>query len=207
MRLGILGGTFDPPHWGHLRLAEAACRQLQLGRVLWVVTADPPHKHGQAISPVQDRLDMVLAAIVGQEAYELSRVEIDRPGPHWAADTVALLAEQNPGAELVYLMGGDSLRDLPRWVRPQAFLAHCTLGVLRRPGDAIDLAALERQLPGLRAKVEFVQAPPLDIASHEIRRRARDQLTLEGLVPDLVAGIIRARHLYSVEPEVQGDGL
>ena len=132
MRLGIFGGTFDPPHFGHLRLAEAASRQLHLDRVLWVLTADPPHKHGQAISAVQDRLDMVLAAIGDQPAYALSRVEIDRPGPHWAADTVALLARHYPAAQLVYLMGGDSLRDLPRWVRPQAFLAYCSLGEIGR---------------------------------------------------------------------------
>jgi nicotinate-nucleotide adenylyltransferase len=201
MRLGIFGGTFDPPHFGHLHLAEAASRQLGLDRVLWMLTADPPHKHGQSISGVQDRLDMVLAAIAGQPAYELSRVEIDRPGPHWAADTVAFLAQRCPGAELVYLMGGDSLRDLPRWVRPQAFLARCSLGVLRRPGDAIDLPALERTLPGLTAKVEFIQSPPLAIASHEIRRRARAQLALEGLVPEPVGRIIQARHLYGVESE------
>ncbi len=203
MRLGIFGGTFDPPHCGHLHLAEAARSQLRLDRVLWVLTADPPHKQGQAISPVQDRLDMVLAAIAGRPAYELSRAEIDRPGPHWSADTVALLAEQHPGAELVYLMGGDSLHDLPRWVRPQAFLARCSLGVLRRPGDAIDLPALERTLPGLTAKVEFIQSPPLAIASHEIRRRARARLSLEGLVPEPVARIIEARQLYGVEPEPQ----
>jgi nicotinate-nucleotide adenylyltransferase len=166
-----------------------------------VLTANPPHKHGQVISGVPDRLDMVLAAIAGQPAYELSRVEIDRPGPHWAADTVVLLAQQYPGAELVYLMGGDSLHDLPRWVRPHEFLARCSLGVLRRPGDAIDLVALERALPGLTAKVEFVQAPPLAIASHEIRRLARARQLLAGLVPEAVARIILARRLYSAAAE------
>jgi nicotinate-nucleotide adenylyltransferase len=202
MRLGIFGGTFDPPHWGHLHLAEAASRQLRLDRVLWVLTADPPHKQGQVISAVADRLEMVLAAIAGEPAYELSRLELDRPGPHWAADTVALLAQLYPGAKLVYLMGGDSLHDLPRWVRPQALLAHCSLGVLRRPGDAIDLPALERALPGLAAKVEFVQAPPLTLASHEIRRRAAEGQPLEGVVPEAVARLIRARGLYAAPPDV-----
>ena len=203
MRLGIFGGTFDPPHRGHLRLAEAASRQLGLDRVLWVLTADPPHKQGQALSAVQDRLDMVLATIAGHPTYELSRVEVDRPGPHWAADTVALLAQQYPEAQLVYLMGGDSLRDLPGWVRPRDFLAHCSLGVMRRPGDAIDLPALERQLPGLTAKVEFVQSPPLAIASHEIRRRAREQLALKSLVPAAVARIIQTRRLYAAASDPQ----
>ena len=201
MRLGVFGGTFDPPHWGHLRLAEAAQRQLRLDQVLWVLTADPPHKHGRVISAVADRLAMVQAAIAGQPAYVLSRVEIDRPGPHLAADTVALLAQHYPAAQLVYLMGGDSLRDLPRWVRPQDFLAHCSLGVLRRPGDAIDVAALEAALPGLVAKLEFVEAPLLDIASHEIRRRAREPQALADLVPEAVARIIQARRLYGAESE------
>lgn len=199
MRLGIFGGTFDPPHFGHLRLAEAARVQLGLDKVLWVLTADPPHKHGQTLSPVADRLALVLAAIADEPAYELSRVDLDRPGPHWAAETVALLARQLPGDQLVYLMGGDSLRDLPKWIRPAEFLAHCSLGVLRRPGDAIDLAALERVLPGLTAKVEFIQSPPLAIASHEIRRQVQAGLPLDNLTPPAVAQIIRERRLYSEE--------
>jgi nicotinate-nucleotide adenylyltransferase len=199
MRLGIFGGTFDPPHFGHLRLAEAARAQLKLDQVWWVLTADPPHKHGLPLSPVADRLAMVEQAIAREPAYALSRVDIDRPGPHLAADTVALLARQLPNAQLVYLMGGDSLRDLPKWIRPEAFLAHCSLGVLRRPGDAIDLAALERRLPGLTAKVEFIQAPPLDVASHEIRRRVRAGLSLDPFVPAAVAQIIQERRLYAKE--------
>jgi nicotinate-nucleotide adenylyltransferase len=196
MRLGILGGTFDPPHNGHLRLAQAAREQLRLDKVLWVLTADPPHKQGQVISPIADRLALVQAALAGEPACELSRVDIDRPGPHWAADTVRLLARQYPGAQLIYLMGGDSLRDLPTWGRPLEFLAHCSLGVLRRPGDAIDLAELERVLPGVSAKVAFVDAPPLDIASNEIRARIRAGEPLADLVPEAVAHIIIERGLY-----------
>ncbi len=196
MRLGIFGGTFDPPHLGHLRLAQAARRQLQLDKVLWVLTATPPHKQGQPLAPVADRLALVEAAIAGEPAYALSRVDIDRPGPHLAADTVALLAGQFPGDQLVYLVGGDSLHDLPRWVRPADLLTHCTLGVLRRPGDAVELAALERVLPGLTPKVRFIDFPPVDIASHAIRSRVRAGLPLAGLVPEAVAAQIAARRLY-----------
>lgn len=195
-RLGVFGGTFDPPHLGHLRLAQAARAQLRLDRVLWVLTPDPPHKLGQRLSPAADRLALVQAALTDEPAFELSRVDLDRPGPHWAADTVRLLAEAYPGAELVYLMGGDSLRDLPRWGRPLEFLSYCTLGVLRRPGAVIDLAALEAVLPGLTAKVAFVDAPPLTIASHVLRERARIGATLAGLVPEAVARLIQARGLY-----------
>jgi nicotinate-nucleotide adenylyltransferase len=164
--------------------------------VLWVLTPDPPHKQGQAISPAADRLALVQAAIASEPAYALSRVDLDRPGPHWAADTVRLLAAQFPDDHLVYLMGGDSLSDLPRWGRPLEFLSFCSLGVLRRPGAAIDLAALEAILPGLAAKVEFVDLPPLDIASHEIRRRVRAHEPLAGLVPEAVARLIAERGLY-----------
>ncbi len=196
MKIGVLGGTFDPPHFGHLRLAEAAQAQLRLGEVLWVVTADPPHKQGSPLSPVADRLAMVEAMIAEQPGYIISRVDIDRPGPHWAADTVRLLAGEFPGDELIYLMGGDSLRDLPTWGRPLEFLSYCSLGVLRRPGDAIDLPALEQKLPGLTAKVAFVEAPPLIISSNEIRRRLQNGETIADLVPEAVTRIIHKRRLY-----------
>jgi nicotinate-nucleotide adenylyltransferase len=196
MRLGLLGGTFDPPHNGHILLAQAARKQLRLDEVLWVVTADPPHKQDNEISPVADRLDLVKAAIAGEPAFRLSRVDVDRPGPHWAADTVALVRAAYPGADLVYLMGGDSLRDLPTWGRPREFLAGCTLGVLRRPGDDFDLAGLERVLPGLTRRVTFIDVPPLEIASHTIRRRVRAGEAIDDLVPPAVADLIAARRLY-----------
>ena len=199
MRLGLFGGTFDPPHYGHLGLAQAARQQLRLDKVLWILTADPPHKQGNPISPIADRLAMVLAMLADLPSDELSRVDIDRPGPHYSVDTVALLAQHFPAAELIFIMGGDSLRDLPTWHRPLDFLKVCSLGVLRRPGDSIDstlLARLEDALPGLSAKVAFVEAPPLDIASNELRQRVRAGVSLAGLVPEAVAAIIRERNLY-----------
>lgn len=207
MRLGLFGGTFDPPHYGHLRLAQAARQQLGLDRVLWIVTADPPHKQGAPISPISDRLQMVLAMLADSPQDEVSRVDVDRPGPHYSADTVALLARQFPGAALVFLMGGDSLRDLPTWHRPLDLLKQCSLGVLRRPGDSVDaalLAQLEHQLPGLAAKVAFVEAPPLNLASHAIRRRVRAGQPLTGLVPEAVAAHIQRHNLYQ-EAEDAGE--
>jgi nicotinate-nucleotide adenylyltransferase len=200
MRLGLFGGTFDPPHNGHLLLARAACAQLRLDRVLWVVTADPPHKQEVDISLVADRLDLVAAAIASEPRFVISRVDIDRPGPHWAADTVAIIAAQHPGADLVYLMGSDSLRDLPTWGRPREFLACCTLGVLRRPGDEVDLAALEQILPGVTARTTFVAVPPIDISSSAIRRRVRAGQAIDNLVPPAVAALVAARNLYRQRP-------
>lgn len=177
MRIGIFGGTFDPPHLGHLILAMEACGQLKLDRLLWVLTPAPPHKQTQPVTSIETRIQLVLAAIENDSEFQLSLVEIGRPAPQYAIDTVRQLRVQNPGAELYYLMGGDSLRDLPEWHAPQELVDECDgLGVMRRPDDAVDLTELERQLPGLTAKVAFVDAPLLEISSRQVRQRiARDE--------------------------------
>ncbi len=197
MRIGIFGGTFDPPHLGHLILAAEARYQLDLARLLWTLTAHPPHKQDRTITPLQHRLDMVNAALADEPAFELSRVEIDRPGPHYALDTVRLLQAQYPQAELFYLMGGDSLQSLPTWHRPQEFLDAChILGVMRRPGDTIGLTALESVLPGIGEKVQFVDTPLLEIASHQIRRRIAQRRPFRHYLPPSVHQIIHQRSLY-----------
>jgi nicotinate-nucleotide adenylyltransferase len=196
-RFGVFGGTFDPPHLGHLILAAEAQSQLELERVLFVLTADPPHKRGRQLTPVADRLAMVAAAIKSQDIFELSRVEIDRPGPHYAADTMKLLAKEHGGKGLVYLIGGDSLRDLPNWNRPQEFITACSgIGVMRRPRTRIDLDDLERSLPGLTAKLEFVDAPLLEISSSEIRERVRNGGHYRFYLPGAVFEFIREQGLY-----------
>ncbi|MCL5428401.1 MAG: nicotinate-nucleotide adenylyltransferase [Chloroflexi bacterium] len=198
-RIGVFGGSFDPPHLGHLILAAEAQAQLGLEKVLFVLTADPPHKRDRQLTLIDDRLAMVEAAIKGQNIFELSRIDIDRPGPHYALDTMQLLAKEYPGKELVYLFGGDSLRDLPEWHRPQDFLAACAaLGVMRRPLTRIDLDDLERALPGLsaKAKLEFVDAPLLEISSSEIRERVRDGGHYRFYLLGSVYEMIRQRGLY-----------
>jgi nicotinate-nucleotide adenylyltransferase len=195
--IGIFGGTFDPPHLGHLILAAEARTQLGLDRLLWVLTPDPPHKQDQPIAPPEHRLAMLKLAIADDPSFELSVVEMDRPGPHYALDMVKILADQNPGAELVYLMGGDSLRDLPTWYRSADFVSAChAIGVMRRPGNSIDLYALEKTLPGLTAKVRFVDAPLLDIAAHEIRARAAEGRPFRYFLPSGVYTYIVEHNLY-----------
>lgn len=175
-RLGVFGGTFDPPHLGHLILAAEACSKLELERLLWVLTPDPPHKLDRKITPLEHRLAMVTLAIQDTPAFELSRVEIDRPGPHYMVDTLGLLMKAHPSAELVLLIGGDSLSDLPTWQRPAELVSVChEIGVIRRPGDYPYLAELEEQIPGLLAKIRFVDAPLLEIASRQIRGRVREK--------------------------------
>lgn len=202
MLLALFGGTFDPPHLGHLALCRAALHSLGLDRLLWVLTPNPPHKRGRRITPLPHRLAMVELALHG-EPFELSRVDIERPAPHYAHDTVKILAAQNPGADLLYLMGSDSLNDLPTWRRPADLLSALRyIGVMRRPGEAPDLPALEQILPGLTAKVRFVEAPPVNISASEVRARVRRGQAYEHLVPPGVAQYIREHGLY-ISPKPQ----
>jgi len=196
-RIGLFGGTFDPPHIGHLILASEAQYQLELTRLLWTLTPEPPHKQDQPITPVEHRLAMVNLAIADNPAFELSRVELDRPGPHYTLDTINLVAEQNPQAEIVPVIGGDSLHDLPTWHRPKELLyaAHW-IGVMRRPGESTNLEALERELPGISSKVHYVDAPLLEIASREIRSRIADGRPFRYYLPDPVYHYINQHHLY-----------
>lgn len=197
MRLGVFGGTFDPPHLGHLVLAAEALEQLELERILWLLTPTPPHKPGLPISPVERRLEMVQAAIRGNPRFEISRVDIDRPPPHYALDSMRLLRRQYPEAELYYLMGGDSLEDLPTWHEPIQFVAACDcLGVMLRPGTQIDIDELGRKIPGIGEKVCFVGTPLLEISASDIRKRVSQGRHYRYFVPEGVYQMIEAHHLY-----------
>lgn len=197
MRYGIFGGTFDPPHIGHLILAAEACSQFALDRVLWVLTPTPPHKTDRIISPLEERLEMLPAAIGDDPLFEVCRVDIDRPPPHYAVDTVNLLRQLYPGIVLIYLMGGDSLADLPTWHSPESFLAACDgLGVMLRPGRRVDIDALEKQLPGVRAKVQILQAPLVEISSSQLRQRIKQGLPYRYFLPPAVYHLIREKGFY-----------
>ena len=197
-RIGIFGGTFDPPHLGHLILASEARTQLQLTRLLWALTSVPPHKLDLQISPLEDRLAMLKLALKDDPDFELSIVDIDRPGPHYTLDTLNLIGKQNPNAKLILLIGGDSLHDLPTWHLPGKIIASChQIGVIRRPGDSIDLSTLENQIPGITDKIQFVDAPLLEIASREIRQRVRKGLPFRYYLLPSVYEYIVAHKLYS----------
>lgn len=200
MRIGVFGGTFDPPHVGHLILASEALDQLGLDRLLWVLTPHSPLKQGWKITPVEMRLELLRAALADNPAFEISMVDIERPGPHYTRDTVSILQQQNPAAQLVYLMGGDSLHDLPDWYEPQEFVASCpAFGVMRRPGDAVDLTVLEQQLPGLSAKLQWISAPLLEISARQIRQRVLEGRAFRYYLPPSVYRLIQAKKLYRSE--------
>ena len=196
-RLGIFGGTFDPPHLAHLILAAEAYHQLALDRLLWVLTPSPPHKPGRRITPVEQRIPMLQAAIAGSPQFELSRVDIERQPPHYALDTVRLLRECHPQAELIYLMGGDSLHDLHTWHKAGEFVAACDfLGVMRRPQDALDLESVEAKIPGIGAKLQFIDAPRLEISASDIRERIAEGRPFRYFLPPEVYAYIQAQQLY-----------
>ncbi len=196
--VGIFGGTFDPPHLGHLILAEACADALALSRVLWVPAADPPHKQDVAMTPARHRVKMVKAAIAGNPRFALSRVDVDRPGPHYSADMVDIIAEQHRDAPLYFLMGGDSLRDLPNWHEPARLLARCALGVIRRPGDdlASVLPSLHEKISDLKDNVYLIEAPLVEIAGSEIRRRVGVGESVRYRVLDAVRVYIEQENLY-----------
>jgi len=197
LRLGVFGGTFDPPHLGHLVLAAEAADQLSLERILWVITPDPPHKLGRPISPLTVRMPLLEAALAADPRFCISRVDVDRPGPQYAVDTLRLLREEHPGAALIYLLGGDSLRDLPLWYDPRGLLAQVDeLGIMRRPADAVDMSRLESILPGITAKTRFVDAPLLEISSSDIRQRVREGRPYAYFLPEAVGRLIQAKGWY-----------
>lgn len=199
-RLGILGGTFDPPHYGHLILAELAADSLALDRVLFAPAADPPHK-GAPRASAEQRTALVERAIAGNPRFALSRVDLDRPGPHYTVDMLRLLRQEFPGAELVFLIGGDSLRDLPMWSRPGELIQLARLGVMRRPGSALNLARLERDIPGIRARVDWIDAPQIDISATGIAHRVSAGLSIRYQTPDAVRAYIEAHNLYRNDPK------
>ncbi len=196
-QIGLFGGTFDPPHLGHLILASEACEQMQLTRLLWVLTPEPPHKLEKSITSTTHRLAMVKLATAGDARFEVSSIELERPGPHYTLDTVNLIADLNPSVDIILLIGGDSLNDLPTWHRPADLVAAChTIGVMRRPNDSADLSALESQINGISSKVRFVDAPLLEIASSDIRCRVAQGRSVRYYLHPEVHVYIQQHSLY-----------
>lgn len=196
-RIGILGGTFDPPHIGHLILAEYTVEALELEQALFVPAADPPHKHLLRM-PIEHRLPMLELAIADNPRFVLSRIDVDRPGPHYSADMVRIVQSQFPDAELFFVMGGDSLRDLPNWHRPQDLMQLCKLAVMRRSDEDIQADMHEDVLPGLGERVVMIDAPLLGvwISSTLVIERLDQGRSVRYLVPDSVLEYITENKLY-----------
>jgi nicotinate-nucleotide adenylyltransferase len=201
MRLGLFGGTFDPVHLAHLAIAETARERLGLDRVVFIPAGAPPHKAGQAVSPAADRLEMVRAAVADNPSFACSDVELLRPGPSYAADTLGAFAQAHPGAELFWLLGSDSVTELHTWRAPDRLFRLATFVGLARPGwpEAQVRAWLAAQPPGMRPRLEFVDVPLLEISASEVRRRAAAGESVRYLVPDPVRAYLLAHGLYRPE--------
>jgi len=202
LRVGVLGGTFDPVHIGHLILAEEARDLLDLSIIYFVPAGDPPHKRDRRLAPVDERVRMIELAIAGNACFQVSRVDADRPGPHYTIDMVELIKGQLPvGSELYFLMGFDSLRDLPGWHEPARLVAACHLVALTRHDIELDWDKLEAALPGIRERVTILDMPELEIASNQIQARVRAGRSIRYLVPDEVRGYIAREGLYGTKDE------
>lgn len=206
-RLAVFGGSFDPVHFGHLRLAECCQSRHRLDRVWFVPAASAPHKQRRAPAPAPDRAEMLELVLAEYDRFELCRIELDRGGVSYTVDTLSEIRDQAPRAELFLLLGADSLEDLPNWRRPAEICRIATPVVVRRPGrPRLDFEPLGRFLPPERVE-EIRQAqvdmPACDISSTEIRRRVACGKSIEELTPAPVVDFIHRRGLYrgAVNPD------
>jgi len=196
MRLGLFGGTFDPIHLGHLILAEQCREACGLERVWFIVAGEPPHKRGQERTAVSHRLEMARLAVAGHTAFEVSDVEAVRPGPHYSVETLAEIRRLRPDDELSFLIGADSLVDLPTWREPERIARLATIVVVNRPGvEEIG----DRPLPEFGPESHpllAVTIPPVGIASTDLRRRLAEGRSVRYMVPRAVEAYIEAHGLY-----------
>jgi len=196
-RLGILGGTFNPPHLGHLLCAQEARAGLGLDAVWLVPVRTPPHKALQADPGLEQRVALCEAAAAGDEGLTVSRIEVDREGASYSVDTLRGLHARQPEHELTFIVGGDMAHSFPSWREPEAVLELASLGVAERSGVARD-DIVERLSPlrGAPERVRFFDMPRLDVSSSMIRRRVAEGRPIRYLVPDRVAAHIAEHGLY-----------
>ena len=209
MRVGVFGGTFDPPHLAHLAVAQDALEALRLDRVLFVPAGEPPHKQGAVRTPAATRVEMTRAAIAGDPRFELDDRETHRTGPSFTVDTLRELERERPGTRLVLLIGADQYREFDTWREPEEILRLAELGILTRLGagapaaelgatSSPDVTGAEREAGGAAAgRRHLVQVTRLDLSSTELRRRAAAGASLRYLVPPAVEAIIRRDGLYA----------
>jgi nicotinate-nucleotide adenylyltransferase len=196
-RIGILGGTFDPPHVGHLWLASLAADDLGLDRVLFMPAAQPPHKRRAGMSSITERLLMTRLAISGNDAFELTTVEVGRAGPSYTIDSVEELLRTYPDAQLFLLMAADSLANIDSWREPDRLLSLIEWAVGPRPGaPAMDAAALRQRFGAGAERIHLLEGPALDVSASQIRRRVAAGRTIRYLVPQAVEEMILATGLY-----------
>ncbi len=196
MRVGILGGTFNPPHLGHLVCAQEAYSQLRLDLVMLIPARTPPHKPVDDEPGVEHRLELCRLAVQGDERFAVSDLETMRPGPSYTVDTLQELHAQRPDSEFFLIVGGDVAAGMPTWREPERVLSLATLAVAKRRGTT--RAAVEGALDALAGmeRAEFFRMPRIGVSSTIVRARVRSGQPIKYIAPDLVAGYIDAHRLY-----------
>jgi len=197
LRRGILGGTFDPPHIGHLVLATNARHDLQLDEVWFIPTGDPYRKAGRAISSREERLRLVEAATADLPWARVSTIELDRDGPTYTADTLRELADE--GGDWWFILGSDALGDLPQWREPATIVEQVRLALARRPGVGEREIPHEtlRAVPGIESRIDEVEMPLLEISSTDLHERVREGRPTDFLLTPAVRAVIDERGLYA----------
>ena len=201
MRIGFLGGTYNPPHLGHLVCAQEAYLQLALDRVMLVPTLIPPHKPHEDGPGAQHRLELCRLAVKGDEArFEVSDLEVLREGPSYTVDSLQTLHSRAPDRELYLIVGGDIAAGMLEWREPERVLSLATLAVAQRPGT--ERAAIDRALQAVPGgeRAEFFRMPEIGVSSTMVRDRVRAGQPIKYLVPDAVAGYIDEHGLYRGNP-------
>ncbi|MDB5078325.1 MAG: nicotinate (nicotinamide) nucleotide adenylyltransferase [Chloroflexi bacterium] len=199
IKLGIMGGTFDPIHNGHLLIANEAGWRLELDKVVFIPTGDPPHKQDQDITPAACRLDMVRLAIQDNPLFEASTIEIDREGLSYTAQTLEALHEEYEGqADLYFIIGVDAAADLLSWNEPDQVVTRSKLVVVDRPGYTLPLDKLQAGLPeiDLADRIILLHVPLVEIASREIRHRVAQGTSIRYLLPEEVSDYIKREEIY-----------
>lgn len=197
-RIGVMGGTFDPPHLGHLIMAEEAAVELRLERVLFAPAGMQPFKLGEPVTPAEHRVRMVELAIGGNPCFALTRADVERPGPSYTVHLLEIIQRQlGREAELFFILGADSLADLPSWREPSRILELARVVAAPRRGAAVrELSAPNISPARLRDRVIYLDAPVVDVSSTELRDRVREGRPIRYLVPDAVEQYIREHSLY-----------
>ena len=204
-RVGLLGGTFNPPHVAHLVCAQEAHVQLGLDRVLLVPAGVPPHKEVETEPGVEHRIAMCEAAVAGDPRLGVSRADADRDGPAYTVDLLRALTAAAPADELTFVVGGDMAFSLPSWREPEAVLALARLAVAEREGvRRADIAERLSTLAGAAERIDFFEMPRIDVSSSMLRRRAAAGAPLRYLTPDAVAAYVEREGLYATRLSLEG---
>ena len=198
MKIGILGGTFDPVHNGHLEIAGAVKHTLGLDRVIFIPARQSPFKADHAATPAESRLEMLRLAVASNHDYDVSTIEIERPGTSYTVDTISELKKQyGADSELFFIMGWDSLEKFVEWREPERIIEECFIVAVPRPGcSKPDLEQLQAKVPGIAARAIFTEGPLVDISSTDIRDMVSRGQPIDHLVPEVVAEYIREHRLY-----------